>query len=101
MRNNVRIMRKNPALDALFPKTRQGVLSAVLAQPDKWWFLSELAAFLGTRPSSLQREVVKLLDAGILEQRREGVRSFFRAQRESPIYLDLQGIFSKTSGMIP
>jgi len=55
-------MRKNvPALDSLFPSVRQGVLAATLTQPEKWWYLSELADFLETRPSSLQRELSSLV----------------------------------------
>jgi predicted nucleotidyltransferase len=101
MRNNLRIMRKNATLEALFPKTRQGVLAATLTQPEKWWFLSELAEFLGTTPSSLQRELSALVDAGILEQRREGTRVYLRAQKRSPIYRELRGIVEKTAGIIP
>jgi predicted nucleotidyltransferase len=101
MRNNLRIMRDNATLNALFPKTRQGVLAATLTQPEKWWFLSELAAFLGTTPSSLQRELSALVDAGILEHRREGTRVYFKAQERSPIYRELRGIVEKTAGIIP
>src|ERR1700679_1592820 len=60
MRNNVRNMRSSSVLTALFPQVRQGVLAATLGQPDKWWYLSELAGRLGTSPSSLQRELSSL-----------------------------------------
>jgi hypothetical protein len=43
VRNNLRIMRKTLALDPLFPTVRGEVLAATLTQPDKWWYLSELA----------------------------------------------------------
>jgi hypothetical protein len=43
MRNNMHNMRKSSVLTALFPHVRQGVLAATLAQPEKWWYLSELA----------------------------------------------------------
>ena len=101
MRNNLRIMRNSATLKALFPKTRQGVLAATLIQPEKWWFLSELAEFLGTAPSSLQRELSALVDTGILEQRREGTRVYVRAQKRSPIYRELRGIVEKTAGIVP
>lgn len=94
-------MRNSATLAALFPKTRQGILAATLTQPEKWWFLSELAKFLDTAPSSLQRELFALVETGILEQRREGARSYFRAQRHSPIYQELRGIFEKTAGIVP
>jgi len=30
-------------LDALLPKTRQGILAAIFVQPEKSWYVSELA----------------------------------------------------------
>ena len=83
MRNNVRNMRNPSVLTALFPQVRQGVLAATLGQPDKWWYLSELADRLGTSPSSLQRELSSLVASGMLVHRREGRRACFRAQTQS------------------
>lgn len=102
LRNNIRIMRKTvPALDSLFPSVRQGVLAATLTQPEKWWYLSELAEFLQTRPSSLQRELGSLEQSGILQQRKDGRRTYFKAETRSPIFRELRSIFDKTVGLIP
>jgi predicted nucleotidyltransferase len=49
----------------------------------------------------LQRELSALVDTGILEQKREGARLYFRAQKRSPIYRELRGIVAKTAGIIP
>jgi predicted nucleotidyltransferase len=101
LRNNIRIMRKTAALAALFPTVRGDVLAATLTQPDKWWYLSELAQFLRTTPSSLQRELKTLVDSGILEQRREGTRIYFKAETRSPLFRDLRGLLEKTAGLLP
>ena len=93
--------RHMPALDSLFPTVRQGVLAATLTQPEKWWYLSELADFLHTRPSSLQRELCSLQQSGILQQRKDGRRSYFKAETRSPIFRELRSIFEKTVGLIP
>ena len=95
MRNSV------PALDSLFSSVRQGVLAATLGQPEKWWYLSELANFLHTRPSSLQRELASLEQSGILQQRKDGRRTYFKAETRSPIFRELRSIFEKTVGLIP
>lgn len=96
MRNN------SPAtLDSLFTGVRQAVLAATLTRPEKWWYLSELAAFLHTRPSSLQRELTSLAQSGILEQRKDGRRAYFKAETHSPIFQELRSIFEKTVGLIP
>jgi predicted nucleotidyltransferase len=94
-------MRKSAILDILFPSVRQGVLAATLTQPEKWWYLSELAEFLHTRPSSLQRELGALTKSGVLEQRRDGRRTYFKAEKRSPIFRELQSIFEKTVGLVP
>lgn len=95
-------MRKPPAaLAALFPTVRGDVLAATLTQPDKWWYLSELAQFLRTTPSSLQRELKALVDAGILQQRREGTRTYFKAETRSPLFPELRGLVEKTAGLLP
>src|SRR5437763_9391601 len=94
-------MRTSVALNTLFPRVRRGVLSATLTRPDKWWYLSELANFLQTRPSSLQRELTALVQSGILERRRDGRRTYFKAETRSPIFRDLRSIFEKTVGLIP
>lgn len=101
MRNTVRNMRKPSLLGSLFPRVRQGVLAATLTQPDKWWYLSELADRLGTGPSSLQRELSSLVASGILVQRREGTRVYFKAETCSPVFPELRRLFEKTAGLIP
>lgn len=94
-------MRNSNTLDILFPEVRQGILSATLTRPHKWWYLSELAGFLHTRPSSLQRELTALVQGGILEQRRDGGRRYFKAETKSPIFRDLRSILEKTVGIVP
>ncbi|HEV8132344.1 MAG TPA: nucleotidyltransferase domain-containing protein [Acidobacteriota bacterium] len=94
-------MRKTAALETLFPTIRGNMLAATLTQPDKWWYLSELAQFLRTTPSSLQRELKALVDSGILQQRREGRRIYFKAETRSPLFPELRGLLEKTAGLLP
>ena len=95
-------MRNSSVLTALFPQVRQGVLAATLGQPDKWWYLSELAGRLGTSPSSLQRELSSLVGKrNIGLHRREGTRAYFKAETQSPVFRDLQQLFEKTAGLVP
>jgi hypothetical protein len=65
-------MRNTSSLDALLPKTRQGILAATLVQPEKAWYVSELARRMEVPPSSLQRELQDLTDACILKGHRQG-----------------------------
>ena len=67
----------------------------------QWLYLSELAQFLRTTPSSLQRDLKALVDGGILEQRREGTRAYVKADTRSPLFADLHGLVEKTAGLLP
>ena len=94
-------MRNSAFLDVLMPPTRQGILAATLLQPGKWWYLSELANHIGTRVSSLQREIEALVQAGILERRVDGRRTYIKANENSPIFRELRGLMEKTAGLVP
>jgi predicted nucleotidyltransferase/DNA-binding transcriptional regulator YhcF (GntR family) len=94
-------MRKSPILDALFPDVRQGILAATLLAPEKSWFMSELAEYIGTSPSSLQRELESLAKSGILTRRQDGRRTYFRADTAAPAFNELRELFSKTAGIVP
>lgn len=82
------------------PRIRQSILGATLMQPERAWFAAELARHLGTTRSSLQRELVKLVKVGILKSRREGRMLYVQADRECPVFLETQGLLSKTAGLV-
>ena len=92
-------MRKKSVADALWPSGRQGILKLTLNDPDRWWYLSELARALDKPPSSLQREVESLVTAGILETRRDGRRVYYRPAQNSAIFEELRAIVRKTMGI--
>lgn len=93
-------MRTTKTLDALFPKTRQAVLSTLLLHGQRSWYLHELAAHLRVRPSSLQRELSRLTDAGILIRRRHGNRIYYQVDESCPLLVDLRGLLAKTVGLV-
>ena len=92
-------MRKTKSLDSLLPKTRQVVLAAMMMHPDRWWYLSDLSRHLSVRPSSLQRELASLFQAGILQRRRDGNRVYYRADPDCPFLSELQVLLAKTVGL--
>ncbi|HEX8846590.1 MAG TPA: nucleotidyltransferase domain-containing protein [Pyrinomonadaceae bacterium] len=92
-------MRKKRPIDALFPKARRDILAATYGQPERWWYLSELAQQFNTTPSSLQRELQSLVSSGILRQRRDGRRTYFQAESSSSIFSEIRGIIVKTLGV--
>lgn len=93
-------MRNIGPLNALIPKTRQGILAATFVQPEKAWYVSELARRLGVPSSSLQRELRDLTDAGILKSHRQGRMVYYQANVDSPLFPDLRGLLLKTAGLV-
>lgn len=87
-------------LDALLPKTRQGILAATFVRPEKTWYVSELARRMGVPSSSLQRELKDLTAAGILKSHRQGRMVYYQANTESPVFPDLRGLLVKTAGVV-
>ena len=94
-------MRSSSVLDALFPAVRRQILGATLLQPEKWWYLTELASHLGTSPSSLQRELQSLTRSGLLELKQDGRRTYYKARTDSPVFADLRQLFARTAGIVP
>jgi len=86
-------------IDVLLPKTKQLLLSAILLQPVRSWYLSELARELKVPPSSLQRELAQFVNSGIINKRKDGNRVYFQADRTCPIFQELSKILSKTVGL--
>jgi predicted nucleotidyltransferase len=98
-RNNIRNMRNN-ILDSLFPHNRQQILSTLLMDPQRRWYLSDLAKHLHVQPSSLQRELSSLAGIGLLLRQPDGNRVYYQTDTSFPLYPELRGIVIKTSGLV-
>lgn len=94
------MMRTRSSLDALFNSTRQGLLAATVVCPERKWYFRELARRLQVRPSTIQRELSQLVEAGILQRSEDGNRVYYQANTASPIFPELQGLFLKTVGLV-
>ena len=94
------MLRKSDMLDALISRTKQQILAATLLQPQRSWYLVELARHLHLQPSSLQRELKLLSEAGILTRRRNGNRVYFQPDTACPILPELGQILFKTVGVV-
>ena len=91
--------KSSPLLAALFQANVVGVLAALTGRPSREWYLSDLAARLRVRPSSLQRTLAKLVRAGILLRREDGNRVYYRTDPDCPILGELASIMAKTAGI--
>jgi uncharacterized protein len=93
-------MRKSSPIDPLISKSMQGLLASTVLQPDRAWYLSDLAKHLAVRPSSLQSSLAALVKAGILTRRKDGNRVYFQADPNCPFLPELQGLIGKTAGLV-
>jgi predicted nucleotidyltransferase len=85
--------------DALFPRTKQRILGVLFSQPDRAIHLRELARIAGVNPSSIQREIQTLAEAGIVTKVARGNLQEFQANRECPVFEELCGFARKTFGI--
>lgn len=89
----------SPLAEALFGKTRGLVLGLFFTHPNEDFYMRQLARILGLGQGALQRELRRLTEAGILLREPRGRQVHYRANRECPIYADLQGLMLKTIGL--
>jgi DNA-binding transcriptional ArsR family regulator/predicted nucleotidyltransferase len=93
-------MRTSPAIDALFPAIRRDILATLLLQPERAWYLRDLAKQVGVTPSSLTRELASLVKVGILRRQRDGNRVYYQADSVCPLFPELRGLMIKTAGVV-
>jgi predicted nucleotidyltransferase len=89
------------ALANLFPKARAEILRLLFDDPSKELHLRDVARLAGLTPAALQREASTLAKQEILSVRRDGNRVYYRANTAHPLFPDLQGIVTKTTGIAP
>lgn len=83
--------------DFLFTRGLQRVLAATLLQPSRSFTLQELLRLADSGRGSAQKQVDRLVTAGVLcEDARRGRQRSIRANVEFPLYPELLGIARKT-----
>jgi predicted nucleotidyltransferase len=93
-------MRTSNSLDPLLSRSVQEILTALLLEREKPWYLRDLAKRLNRTPSTLQRPLDSLVRAGILKKWTEGNRAYFAAEPGCPILPELRGLLEKTVGLL-
>src|SRR3954468_20735255 len=94
---SVAARRTKPSVaDALFPKTKQRVLSLLFGQPDRSFGTVELIDLAHSGRGAVQRELELLAHAGLIDTEVVGLQKRYRANRSSPVYEELRRIVEKT-----
>jgi predicted nucleotidyltransferase len=100
MRCIVQDMQKSappPLLPLLRSRLQAEVLTLVLLNPDREWTLTELASRVGAAVSSVQREIVRAEQAGVMTSRRVGRTRLVKAAR-SPLTGPLTELLLRSFG---
>jgi len=84
----------------LFGLTRRRILAWLLGHPDEAFYLRQIARQVGTAVGATRRELELLTAAGLLTRSVDGRQVYFQANRESPIFPELQSLFAKTVGLV-
>jgi predicted nucleotidyltransferase len=86
---------------ALFSESQSRVFRWLFGQPGRAFHLSELRRLTGLGSASLQRELNRLAQAGLIQSERVGNLRRFQANPQSPVYNELIGLMRKTLGIEP
>lgn len=86
---------------ALFSESQSRIFRWLFGQPDRAFHLSELRRLTGLGSASLQRELNRLAEAGLVQSERVGNMRRFQANPKSPVYNELIGLTRKTIGLEP
>jgi DNA-binding transcriptional ArsR family regulator len=87
--------------DALFSDAQARLFRWLFGQPGRSFHLSELRRLTGLGSASLQRELRKLTDAGLVMSERVGNLRRFQANPKSPVLGELVALTRKTVGLEP
>lgn len=83
-----------------FTKNSMGkLLQLFFRDPDKEYYLREIGQYLKKEPGVFQRSLQKLVNDGILTDRRSANLRYFQLNKKYPLYNEIKRIVSKTLGL--
>jgi predicted nucleotidyltransferase len=86
---------------SLFSASQCQLLSWLFGHPERSFHLRELSRLAGLGSASLQRELRKLLAAGLLRVEQVGNQRRYTANPDSPVFEELKSLVRKTLGVAP
>lgn len=86
---------------SLFSDSQARLFRWLFGQPERSYHLSELRRLTELGSASLQRELNRLVDSGLILSERVGNLRRFQANPDSPVYAELVALTRKTLGAAP
>ena len=92
--------RSQNGLAALFASATLGdLLRLFMLDPQREFYQRELQRLTGAHLRQLQRDLLRLRQAGLVTRRAHGNRTYYRAVVEHPAFADLRAAVMKTLGL--
>ncbi len=79
----------------LLSETKSKLLTLLLLNPEKKYFLTEIAKLTGISQGTLHREIKPLVNDGVLLSEKKAKQTFYSANTSSPIFEELRSILFK------
>ncbi|MGO8755134.1 MAG: nucleotidyltransferase domain-containing protein [Gallionellaceae bacterium] len=84
----------------LFGTYRQRVLGLLLLNPERSYYVREIARLTDTVAGTLHKELARLAGAGVLNRESVGNQVRYSANLDCPVFEELASILRKTSGLV-
>jgi len=84
----------------LFGTYRQRVLGLLLLNPERSYYVREIARLTDTAAGTLHKELARLAGVGLLLRESVGNQVRYSANRDCPVFEELASILRKTSGLV-
>lgn len=80
-------------------KTRINILMRLFLNPERHAYLRELSEEFNASPSQVREELRQLNEAGFLSSEKNGRQILYRANRQHPLFTELNSMVRKALGM--
>jgi predicted nucleotidyltransferase len=85
--------------DVLFGRTRSAVLALLYGRADQSFYTRQIAREINASVGAVQRELENLTSIGLIVRNSLGNQVFYRANRDSSVFPEMQALVNKTVGV--
>jgi DNA-binding transcriptional ArsR family regulator len=86
--------------DIVSSRSKAEILRLLFGLDRRDYHLRELSRRSGLALRTVQQELARLSEAGLVNARRDGNRVYYQANQQNPVYGDLRSIVLKTAGLV-
>jgi predicted nucleotidyltransferase len=89
----------NGLADLLFGRTRGALLALLYGRADQSFYTRQIAREVDASVGAVQRELENLSKVGLIVRKSVGSQVFYQANRNAPIFREMQALVNKTVGI--